>query len=235
MITSNQCWMKDRCKKYLNLNKECECRNSDVFCPKLFKLDMLFTNSCLSNTQRKTTNLQLDQTRKDEGAYHELAGIKDDIVKFVQDGKNLYIHSNICGNGKTEWAIKLLQEYFYKIWPESSLTTRGLFISVPRFLLTLKESISKQSDYIDHIRATVLDADLVVWDEVGVKALTDYEHEHLLNLINTRLDLGKSNIYTSNLSKEDLRLKMGERLYSRIQNNSKEIEFRSCDKRGLNK
>jgi DNA replication protein DnaC len=235
MITSDKCWMKDKCKKYLNLNKECECRNSDIFCTKLFKLDALFTNSCLSNSQRKTTDLQLDQTRKDEGAYHDLAEIKKNIVQFVNEGENLYIHSSICGNGKTEWAIKLLQEYFYSIWPETSLTTRGLFINVPRFLLSLKESISKQSLYIDHIKDTVLDADLVVWDEVGVKALTEYEHEHLLNLINTRLDIGKSNIYTSNLSKDELRTKMGERLYSRIQNMSKDIEFFGCDKRGLKK
>ena len=108
-----------------------------------------------------------------------------------------------------------------------------MFINVPRFLLSLKESISKQSDYIDHIKEYALSADLVVWDEVGVKTLTNYEHEHLLNLINTRLDEGKSNIYTSNLSKEELKEKIGERLYSRVVSYSTELEFFGADKRGL--
>lgn len=162
-----------------------------------------------------------------------LKSIEINITDFVKGGKNLYIHSMICGNGKTAWSIKLLQAYLNKIWPESSLTCRALFINVPRFLLTLKDSISNQSDYIDHIKRYVLDADLVVWDEVGVKALTNYEHEHLLNLINTRLDNGKSNIYTSNLDSEELREKVGERLYSRIVNLSINIEFHGADKRGV--
>ena len=97
----------------------------------------------------------------------------------------------------------------------------------------MKESITTESEYINHIKKYVLDADLVVWDEVGVKALTNYEHEHLLNLINTRLDEGKSNIYTSNLDAEELREKVGERLYSRISNLSIDIEFHGVDKRGM--
>ena len=43
MITSNDCWMKNECKKFNNLNKECLCRNSDIFCLKLFKLDTLYS------------------------------------------------------------------------------------------------------------------------------------------------------------------------------------------------
>ena len=91
-----------------------------------------------------------------------LKSIEININDFVKEGKNLYIHSMICGNGKTAWSVKLLQAYLNKIWPESSLTCRALFINVPRFLLTLKDSISNQSDYIDHIKRYVLDADLVV-------------------------------------------------------------------------
>ena len=127
----------------------------------------------------------------------------------------------------------MIQSYFNKIWPESNLQCRALFINVPRFLLTLKDSISNTSEYIDHIKENVLNTDLVVWDEVGVKSLTTYEHENLLNLINTRLDNGKSNIYTSNLFGSELQEKIGERLYSRIINLSTNIELKGKDKRGI--
>lgn len=175
--------------------------------------------------------LQTDLTDKEE--FDILKNIEISILEFVDSGKNLYIHSKICGNGKTAWAVKLIQAYLNRIWAESSLTCKALFINVPRFLLTLKDSITTESEYINHIKKYVLDADLVVWDEVGVKALTNYEHEHLLNLINTRLDEGKSNIYTSNLDAEELREKVGERLYSRISNLSIDIEFHGVDKRGM--
>ena len=77
------------------------------------------------------------------------------------------------------------------------------------------------------------DADLVVFDEVGTKSLTSFEHEHILSIINARLDLGKSNIYTSNLTDDELLNKMGDRLYSRVVNNSQNVVFVGQDKRGL--
>ena len=224
----DKCWVTETCKKY----KEDKC-NENEFCIKKFKLEYLYKNSLLSENQwhSKKLFLQTDLTDKEE--FDILKNIEISILEFVDSGKNLYIHSKICGNGKTAWAVKLLQAYLNKIWAESSLTCKALFINVPRFLLTLKESITTESEYINHIKKYVLDADLVVWDEVGVKALTNYEHEHLLNLINTRLDEGKSNIYTSNLDAEELREKVGERLYSRISNLSIDIEFHGVDKRGM--
>ena len=224
----DKCWVTETCKKYKN--GTC---NENEFCIKKFKLEYLYKNSLLSENQwySKKLFLQTDLTDKEE--FDLLKNIEISILEFVDSGKNLYIHSKICGNGKTAWAVKLIQAYLNRIWAESSLTCKALFINVPRFLLTLKDSITTESEYINHIKKYVLDADLVVWDEVGVKALTNYEHEHLLNLINTRLDEGKSNIYTSNLDAEELREKVGERLYSRISNLSIDIEFHGVDKRGM--
>ena len=52
-------------------------------------------------------------------------------------------------------------------------------------------------------------ADLVVFDEIGFKATTQFESENLLNIINCRIDACKSNIYTTNATPEDLREKNG--------------------------
>lgn len=226
MITKESCYVTENCKKF----KEHAC--NDLFCIRLFKLDQLYNNALLTNTQRLPLKLFVDADGTDRDKYLRLATIEKNIKNFVQDGQNLYIHSTICGNGKTAWSLKLLRSYLNKIWPESS-GCHALFINVPRFLLSLKDSISNQSDYIDHIKANVLSADLVVWDEVGVKALTSYEHENLLNLINSRIDYGKSNIYTSNLYPAELKEKIGERLYSRVVNLSEEIVFNGQDKRGI--
>ena len=97
----------------------------------------------------------------------------------------------------------------------------------------LKDNISDPSDYVKHIKDNILTAPLVVWDEVGVKALSEYEHEHLLNFINARIDMQKANIYTSNMNALQLKEKLGERLFSRFYNLSTIITLHGSDKRGI--
>lgn len=225
-----ECFVRDTCKKYL---KDNSCDAEDSFCIKLFKLEELYNQSLLSSSQRKKIPLFLDSDLSDQTAFLKLSNIEQNIVNFINSGNNLFIHSMNVGNGKTSWAVRMIQSYLNKIWPESDLVCRALFINVPRFLLSLKDSINNTNEYISHIKKNVLSTDLVVWDEVGVKSLTTYEHEHLLNLINTRLDNNKSNVYTSNLSGCDLQDKIGERLYSRISRLSVDIELIGKDKRGI--
>ena len=45
--------------------------------------------------------------------------------------------------------------------------------------------------------------------------------------------MNKSNIYTSNVTGQELKDKLGERLYSRIVNLSTNIELRGTDKRSV--
>ena len=85
----------------------------------------------------------------------------------------------------------------------------------------------------EHIKENVLTADLVIWDEIGTKEFTQFEHENILNLINARIDAGKSNIYTSNLSVDELRDAVGDRLYSRIILCSNDVPFVGLDKRAI--
>lgn len=226
MVSIKDCYLKSNCGKY----KKGAC--TDALCPRLFNIDTLYNKAQLSEAQKKPIQLMLEYDDPDKDTFKELAAIEANIVEFVHSGKNLYIHSNICGNGKTAWALKLLKAYINEIWPET-INCRALFINVPRFLLALKANISEPNQYAEDVKAEILNADLVIWDEIGIKNLTDYEHEQLLNYINTRIDLGKSNIYTSNLDANTLKGYIGERLYSRVVNMSKEIIFYGQDKRGL--
>ena len=86
---------------------------------------------------------------------------------------------------------------------------------------------------MQYIKEHVLDADIVIWDEVGTKGLTQFEHENILNLISIRIDNGKANIYTSNLNDAELHQVIGDRLYSRIVLLSDDVELFGADKRSL--
>lgn len=234
LITSDDCYLKDRCWKYQS-NPSAECKFSNIYCPKLFRINFLYDEALLTAKQRQHLILRIDEDGTDRDAFSQLKAVEDNIEQFVTSGANLYLHSPFCGNGKTEWSLRLIQSYVEKIWHKSDLTCRVLFINVPRFLLALKNNISNVDEYAEHIKKNALKADLVVFDEVATKELTVFESENVLSIINARIDADKSNIYTSNLSGNELRERIGERLYSRIYHSSTVIELRGSDKRGLSR
>ena len=225
MINNDACWVKDRCKKYPNCGEN--------FCIKLFKLNELCNMAMLTEEQRKKKKLWLDGNGIDKDAFVFLKNIEDNVETFVTSGGGLYIYSYITGNGKTAWSLRILNSYLEKIWYKSDLKCRGLFINVPRFLISLKENIGEYNQYYNDVKNNILTADLVVFDEIGTKVATTFECEHLLSIINYRIDSGKANIYTSNLGPEELRKSVGDRMYSRIINTSTEVMFRGSDKRSV--
>ena len=220
----NKCWLYDECSRV-----DCD----KPFCIRRYKLEQLYSMSLLSDKQRQRIGLQVDEDNTDLAEFKKLAEIANNIGKFVADGQNLYLHSSTCGNGKSSWAIRMIQEYFESIWLETSLGCKAMFISVPRFLLALKENITERSEYVAFIRAHVLEADLVVWDDIAAKVGTDFELNHLLSLIDGRIAQGKSNIYTSNLNPQEIMSALGSRLQSRICNCSIDIELHGKDKRAI--
>lgn len=233
---NNKCWLFDCCN-HIDCDKE--------FCLRKYKLDYLYSQANISELQRRpikhsytyylksSSGIPILETTPDKDVYKALEDIESDIENFVKNGNNLYLHSSNCGNGKTTWAIRLTQAYLNKVWFKCELKCKVLFINVPRFLLELKRDISEKSEYVSHIKENVLDCDLVIWDEIGTKDLTTFEHENVLNLISTRLDSGKSNIYTSNLNTGELYNSIGDRLYSRIVNMSYDISLNGPDMRKI--
>ena len=219
------CWVRERCKKAVNCDGES--------CIKLFKINELCNLAMLTDDQRRKKKLWLDGNGIDKDAFTFLKSVEDNVEKFVNSGDNLYIYSYITGNGKTAWALRILNSYIEKIWYKSDIVCRGLFVNVPRFLISLKDNIGNYNEYYNQIKDNILDADLVVFDEIGAKVATSFETEHLLSIVNARVDAKKSNIYTSNLGPEELRKAVGDRMYSRIINTSTEIMFRGTDKRRI--
>jgi DNA replication protein DnaC len=196
-------------------------------------MDSLYTAALMTDSQKQHIALKIDQDGTDLEQFKQLAAIEQDIVKFISEGKNLYLHSANCGNGKSSWSLRLAEAYFNKIWARTEPKCRVLFISVPRFLLALKDDITVKSSYVEYIKNNVLEADLVIWDDIAAKMGSEFELTHLLNIIDNRLALNKSNIYTSNLNRQQLYNALGERLTSRIANMSIDIELFGADKRFL--
>lgn len=220
----SNCYLRSICN-----GRDCE---SD-FCMRKYKMDSLYSAALMSESQKQHITLRVDEDGTDLEQFKQLAEIEKNIVPFVNEGKNLYLHSSNCGNGKSSWSLRLVEAYFNKIWARSDGSCRAMFISVPRFLLALKDNISNKSTYIEYVKENVLEADLVVWDDLGNKLGSEFELSNLLNIIDNRISLGKSNIYTSNLTRQQLYTALGERLTSRVANMSIDIELFGSDKRNL--
>lgn len=230
MLLSYECPFINDCNKVKNDNK---CQKEDTFCIRLFKLETLFDASLLSLEQSKRIDLRIDSDGTDREQFLRLKEIEKDIVNFVNSGNNLYIYSETCGNGKSAWSIRLLQDYFKEIWWNCSIGCKGLFVNVPRFFLSLKNNISNKDDYAEHIKNNVLSADIVVWDDLGTKGITEFENEHLLSIIDDRMNRKKTNIFTSNVPPINLADMIGQRLSSRVVNFSEIIHFTGKDKRNI--
>ena len=98
----------------------------------------------------------------------------------------------------------------------------------------MRDSISGHNEYYEFVKQHIKEVDLVVWDEIGVRAVSEWEHSQFLMFINERLDSGKSNIFTSNIFGDQLKEIIGDRIYSRAVQNSKIFEFKGKDKRAIN-
>lgn len=224
-MSTETCWMWNSCSR-----KHC---NDPSGCLILTKLNFLYKEANVPPYLRVKRTLVVDSDESDLEAFRQLSLIQQNILSFVGEGKSLYIWSTQAGNGKTSWALRLLQTYFNKIWLNSPLRCRALFINVPFFLQALKDNISIKSEYISHIKENASQCDLIIWDDISNKIGTDFEINSLLSIIDSRLIQGKSNIYTSNVPPADLKNYLDIRLGSRIATASNCIQLVGGDKRGL--
>ena len=204
------------------------CEDDCTKCVVYPQMKWQFDNSGLPKA--KYQPIRLSPQVCDKRAFIELADIRKDIDLFVDKGKNLYICGANPGNGKTSWAIKMLQTYLMLASDGSIFNLRGMFVSVPDLILKLKDFNNPISnEYKDNLR----NVDLLILDDIAVSGLSQYDYVQLFALIDSRILAGKSTIFTSNNATfEDLKDAVGERIASRIWNNSEIIELRGGDRRG---
>lgn len=216
------CWYKAACNKY---NTE-ECYQG---CLRYMEMHFLMETSGIPVNRQHPVLLTPDI--KDVQAFVFLKGIKDDIVNFVNNGENLYIWGKGFGNGKTTWGIKLTTSYFDQIWCGNGFKTRALFVNVPIFLTKIREGISYQDPDFEAFKRLVGSVPLVVWDDIAATNIKDFDYGNLHAYLETRKLNGLSNIFTGNLDFEELQEKVGQRLASRIWNDSAVVEFSGRDRR----
>jgi DNA replication protein DnaC len=216
MERNTECWYVDTCKD--------DCGICNVF----FQMKYQMEHSGLPKAKQKAIGLWLVDDI-DEDAFNRLAEIRKDIVNFVESGKNLYICSDYTGNGKTSWAIKMLHTYFHHTAVGNYDNLKGMFVSTTELLLQLKDFNNPlPKAYLDNLK----NVDLVVWDDIAVSGMSQYDFTQLYTIIDKRILAEKSNIFTSNQpTVKGFANAMGNRLASRIYYTSEIVELKGKDMR----
>lgn len=169
----------------------------------------------------------------DREAWDWLNNYRENVVENVQNGKSIVITSPIVGNGKTSWAIRLLQRYIAETALDGRLVDKAVFCVSSSMLEIFGdfgyfETSIQFFDYLNRLK----NCDLLVIDEIGSGRVTQVSYNHFYDLVNYRVDNNLATIYTTNYNDEQIKDVLGERLYSRIYDMSTVIEFSASNVRG---
>lgn len=218
MERNSECWYKDTCND--------DCNTCAVF----FQMKYQMEHSGLPKAKQRPITLYLtDDNSGDEKAFYRLADIRKNIVDFVEQGKNLYICSKWTGNGKTSWAIKMLHTYFHHTAVGNYDNLKGMFVSTADLLLKLKDF---NNPLPQSYKNNLENVDLVIWDDIALTNMSQYDYTQFYNIIDKRILAEKSNIFTTNCtSVEELAELVGAKIASRIYYTSEVIELKGKDMR----
>lgn len=176
-------------------------------------------------------NITLEATQSDLPAFEALNEYKEKVLEKVEAGEGLYIWGKSTGSGKTSWACKIVSHYFRKVAFDTGLENEGLYIFLPTFLEDLRNNYEDKDPDFEQVLSMVKDCKLLIVDDIGAERVTDWVRERMVSIINTRVSNNLATIYTSNLSPEELKEELGDRISSRVLGSSRVVEITGGDRR----
>ena len=206
---SIDCWYERGCgKQFPGCKKTCH---------RYLEMNCLITNCGMKNAAKFLKTLV--PPKIDVPKFKKLMEIKENIVPFVEEGRNLYIGAVNLQTGKTTWSLKILYKYFDEIWVGNGFRVRGYFLHVPELLNKLKDYTYKDTLEYKIIDKYLNTCDIVVWDDITSMQLTTYEQSILNMYIDKRQMEDKSNIFNGTYYEDEEMEKMiGSKLTARLNN-----------------
>lgn len=144
--------------------------------------------------------------------------------KFDTDSPSLYFYGR-TGLGKTHLSLAIANEVMKKGY-------NVLYGSVITFLNTIeKEKFGRADSFVTE--DILINADLLILDDLGAEFSTPFIISAIYNIINSRIARGVPTIISSNLNLEELKTRYPESIASRIIGTFKPVEFIGKDIRQI--
>lgn len=197
----------------------CKCYYDQIVNKKLEFADIpeVFKNLTINS-------FRIDLYSKDESRQKAMiakkmaANFVKNFETFQEEGKGLYLYSNIKGSGKTRMAISIGNALMkVKKVGVKYTTTIDLLNEIKKTFD--EDSEVTESELINSIRKI----DVLILDDVGVENPTPWVKSIFYSILDDRMDNNKITIFTSNLSMSELQ--HDDRLKSRIEKMALPMEF----------
>lgn len=211
-----KCWYENGCNM-----KADRCEKT---CHRYLQMNYLINNCGMKNASRFLKPIK--PTKVDVESYKRLQNIKDNIVNYVDNGRNLYIASHNLQTGKTTWSLKILYKFFDEIWAGNGFRLRGYFLYTPEFLNKTRSFQYKETEEFKEIDKALKNVDLVIWDDITSMELSPPEQNILNMYIDQRILEGKANIFNGMFLEPSVRINsLGHKLNARL-NACEQVELR---------
>lgn len=196
------------------------------------KLNDLFERSGLP--QKYFEPQVLVEREADKECWEWLESVRANIVEEVRNGLSIVITSKTVGNGKTSWAVRLLQRYLAETALDGRMVEKGMFVVSAQLLTEFGDYnyFQTMQEFLERFER-LKTCELLVIDEIGGGSLNKASYPYLYDLVNYRVDNNLSTIYTTNYSDDEIIELLGQRLYSRIYDTSVVLDFQASNVRGL--
>lgn len=173
----------------------------------------------------RETNAQLREALRQARLY------VDNFEKIAPKGVGFCLYGQ-CGTGKTMFACAILQELLDKV--------QGRYVPMWDVLRAIRKADAFKADE-DEYKA-LLNAPLLVIDEIGVQNGSSFEESQLMSLLDVRYSKHLPTIYVTNLlpdvkpntqesNPNTLKAKLGERIFNRIYGSSVFLYFKGESQR----
>ncbi len=195
-------------------------------CKRQLLIEAGYRSSGLGNLLKKQRfdNFSLTFYDGDATAYIEqaLAAARDFAESFDKTGRNLLFIGG-TGLGKTHLSTAIAGRAIERGFDVVYETAQNVIADFEhdRFKSGYGESESRSERY--------LDCDLLIMDDLGAELTNQFTVSALYNIINTRINLGKSMLISTNLGQKNLFERYDERITSRLFGEFDPYLFRGAD------
>ena len=153
-----------------------------------------------------------DNNQKQHKVFNFCLDYANNFADIKKTGKSFMMLGSV-GVGKTHLSIAIALEIM-------SNGYSAKFASASKMLREIKETYRKGSERSEKdVMQDYTDCHLLIIDEVGVQRGNDYETNTMFDVINERYENLRPTIILSNLTLDELKLFLGERVFDRLREN----------------